>query len=82
MPQSITNPSTSDLLIKKSRFIGRVQPVADRVAAQQVVAASGGAQVGVAFKLPKTTAASLVANLNEARHGQIIWPKPIISSLF
>jgi uncharacterized YigZ family protein len=39
MPQSLTSPSTSELLIKKSRFIGCVQPVADRAAAQQVVAA-------------------------------------------
>jgi len=39
MPQSLTIPSTSELLIKKSRFIGCVQPVADRAAAQQVVAA-------------------------------------------
>lgn len=39
MPQSLTTPSTSELLIKKSRFIGCVQPVADRAAAQQVVAA-------------------------------------------
>lgn len=38
MPQSLTTPSTSELLIKKSRFIGCVQSVADRVAAQQVVA--------------------------------------------
>lgn len=39
MPQSLTTPSTSELLIKKSRFIGCVQPVVDRVAAQLVVAA-------------------------------------------
>jgi len=39
MPQSLTTPSTSELLIKKSRFIGCVQPVADPAAAQQVVAA-------------------------------------------
>jgi putative IMPACT (imprinted ancient) family translation regulator len=39
MPQSLTIPNTSKLLIKKSRFIGCVQPVADRAAAQQVVAA-------------------------------------------
>jgi len=39
MPQSLSTPSTSELVIKKSRFIGCVQPVADRVAAQQVVAA-------------------------------------------
>lgn len=39
MPQSLTTPSTSELLIKKSRLIGCVQPVADRAAAQQVVAA-------------------------------------------
>jgi len=38
MPQSVTTPSTSEPLIKKSRFIGCVQPVADRAAAQQVVA--------------------------------------------
>lgn len=38
MPHSLTTPSTSELLIKKSRFIGCVQPVADRAAAQQVVA--------------------------------------------
>lgn len=39
MPHSLTTPSNSELLIKKSRFIGCVQPVADRAAAQQVVAA-------------------------------------------
>jgi putative IMPACT (imprinted ancient) family translation regulator len=39
MPQSLTTPSTSELLIKKSRFIGCVQPVADGAAAQQVVVA-------------------------------------------
>lgn len=36
MPQSLTTPSTSELLIQKSRFIGCVPPVADRTAAQQV----------------------------------------------
>jgi uncharacterized YigZ family protein len=38
MPQTITAPVHSELLIKKSRFIGCVQPIADRAAAQQVVA--------------------------------------------
>lgn len=38
MPQTITAPAHSELLIKKSRFIGCVQPVADRARAQQVVA--------------------------------------------
>jgi uncharacterized YigZ family protein len=38
MACSLLAPVHSDLLIKKSRFIGCVQPVADRAAAQQVVA--------------------------------------------
>lgn len=38
MPFSIANPVHSDLIIKKSRFVGCVQPVADRAAAQAVVA--------------------------------------------
>lgn len=38
MPQSLLHPVTSDLTIKKSRFIGCVQPVADRAAALAVVA--------------------------------------------
>ncbi len=38
MPQSILAPVHSELIIKKSRFIGCVQPVADRVQAQKVVA--------------------------------------------
>lgn len=39
MPFSLANPVHSDLTIKKSRFVGCVQPVADRAAAQAVVAA-------------------------------------------
>lgn len=39
MPQSISSPVHSELLIKKSRFIGCVQPIADRTAAQAIVAA-------------------------------------------
>ena len=39
MPFSIANPVHSDLTIKKSRFVGCVQPVPDRAAAQAVVAA-------------------------------------------
>ncbi len=38
MPQSIATPAHSELLIKKSRFLGCVQPVADRVQAQKIVA--------------------------------------------
>lgn len=38
MPLTIASPVHSDLLIKKSRFMGCVQAVADRMAAQQVVA--------------------------------------------
>lgn len=38
MPQSITAPAYSELLIKKSRFLACVQPVADRVQAQKIVA--------------------------------------------
>lgn len=39
MPFSIATPVHSALLLRKSRFIGCVQPVADRTAAQAVVAA-------------------------------------------
>lgn len=38
MPQTLAAPVASELLIKKSRFIACVQPVADRAAAQAVVA--------------------------------------------
>lgn len=38
MPQTIASAVHSELLIKKSRFIGCVQPVSDREAAQAVVA--------------------------------------------
>ncbi len=38
MPQSLAAPVTSELLIKKSRFIACVQPVPDRAAAQVIVA--------------------------------------------
>lgn len=38
MPQTIASPVHSELLIKKSRFIGCVQPMADRGEAQNVVA--------------------------------------------
>ncbi|HTH95005.1 MAG TPA: YigZ family protein [Rhodocyclaceae bacterium] len=39
MPQTIATPAHSDLIIKKSRFIGCVQPVANRAEAQAIVAA-------------------------------------------
>lgn len=38
MPQTLSSPVHSELLIKKSRFIGCVQPVQGRAAAQAVVA--------------------------------------------
>lgn len=38
MPLSLARPVDSELLIKKSRFIGRVEPVADRATAQRIVA--------------------------------------------
>lgn len=38
MAQRISSPVVSELLIKKSRFIGCFQPVADRPAAQAIVA--------------------------------------------
>ncbi len=38
MPLTLARPTDSELLIKKSRFIGRVEPVVDRVTAQRIVA--------------------------------------------
>ncbi|MFV8824530.1 IMPACT family protein [Thauera sp. WH-2] len=38
MPLSLAGPVHSELVIKKSRFIGCVQPMADRAGAQKVVA--------------------------------------------
>lgn len=38
MPWNIVAPAHSELLIRKSRFIGCVQPVADRAEAREVVA--------------------------------------------
>jgi uncharacterized YigZ family protein len=37
MPLTLARPVDSELLIKKSRFIGRVQPVGDRAGARKVV---------------------------------------------
>ncbi|MFN9471738.1 IMPACT family protein [Acidovorax sp.] len=37
MPQTLATPAHSELLIKKSRFIGCVQPMADRASAQAAV---------------------------------------------
>ncbi|MCK6408776.1 YigZ family protein [Thauera sp.] len=39
MPLTLAAPVHSELIIKKSRFIGCVQPMADRASAQKVVAA-------------------------------------------
>lgn len=38
MPQTLAAPAHSELLIKKSRFIGCIRPVADRATAQAIVA--------------------------------------------
>ncbi|WP_426337377.1 IMPACT family protein [Pseudoduganella sp. R-31] len=38
MPQTIISPATSDLIVKKSRFLGFVSPVTGRAEAQAVVA--------------------------------------------
>lgn len=46
MPRTLSAPVHSELLIKKSRFIGCVQPVADRAAAQEIVAALRAAHPG------------------------------------
>lgn len=46
MPRTLSAPVHSELLIKKSRFIGCVQPVADRAAALEIVAALRAAHPG------------------------------------
>ena len=46
MPRTLSAPVHSELIIKKSRFIGCVQPVADRDAAQEIVAALRAAHPG------------------------------------
>jgi uncharacterized YigZ family protein len=48
MPYTIAAPVHSEVLIKKSRFIACVQPVADRALAQQVVAALRAQHPGAA----------------------------------
>lgn len=48
MPHTLAAPAHSELLIKKSRFIGCVQPMADRAGAQRVVAALKAAHPGAA----------------------------------
>lgn len=48
MPQSLASAVHSELLIKKSRFIGCVQPVPDRATAQQIVAELRGLHPGAA----------------------------------
>ena len=48
MPLTILHPVQSDLLIKKSRFIGRVEAVADRVSAQRIVAELAAQHPGAA----------------------------------
>jgi len=48
MPQTLAAPAHSELLIKKSRFIGCVQPMADRASAQRVVAALRASHPGAA----------------------------------
>ncbi|MET0981857.1 MAG: YigZ family protein [Telluria sp.] len=48
MPQTITSPVHHELVIKKSRFIACVQPMADRAGAQQVVASLRAEHPGAA----------------------------------
>ena len=48
MPLTILHPVHSDLLIKKSRFIGRVEAVADRASAQRIVAELAAQHPGAA----------------------------------
>jgi uncharacterized YigZ family protein len=48
MPQTILAPVHHELIIKKSRFLGRVQPMADRAGAQKVVAELRAAHPGAA----------------------------------
>ena len=48
MPQTLASAVFSELLIKKSRFLGCVQPVADRAAAQAIVAQLRAAHPGAA----------------------------------
>ncbi|WP_342618542.1 YigZ family protein [Rhodoferax sp. GW822-FHT02A01] len=48
MPQSLSSTVESELLIKKSRFIGCVQPVPDRAAAQAIVASLKAQHPGAA----------------------------------
>jgi uncharacterized YigZ family protein len=48
MPHSLAAPVHSELTIKKSRFLGRVEPCADRAAALERVAELRGQHVGAA----------------------------------
>ncbi len=48
MPSTITTPVQSELLIKKSRFIGRVEAVPDRATAQRIVAELAAQHPGAA----------------------------------
>lgn len=48
MPHTLATPAHSELLIKKSRFIGCVQPMSDRASAQQVVEGLRRAHPGAA----------------------------------
>ncbi len=48
MPHSLSAPGHSELLIRKSRFIGCVQAVPDRAAAQAIVAAARAEHPGAA----------------------------------
>ncbi len=48
MPSTIVHPVHSELLIRKSRFIGRVEAVADRPSAQRIVAELAAQHPGAA----------------------------------
>jgi putative IMPACT (imprinted ancient) family translation regulator len=51
MPQTLRAPVSSELIIKKSRFIGCVQPMTDRSSAQAVVDALWREHPGAAHVL-------------------------------
>ncbi len=104
MPLSLARPAARELLMKKSLFIGFVQPMGNRAGAQKLAIVKqaalrctfpyaleglvrrelelAGARLGdvqhsanveMTFTLPQDVAAGLVASLNEAGHGHIVW---------
>jgi len=79
MPQTLRAPAHSELIIKKSRFIGCVQPMADRASAQAVVDALKGQLANfkipkrcfVVQELPRNTMGKVQKNLLRDEHKQL-----------